>query len=223
MGFSGFEDSDGKFFKRLAKNQNREWFAKHKAEYEEQWQSPMLELLQSVSAGIDASYEYCELEAPKVFRIYRDVRFGKDKSPFKTSISGVLSIAGKNGVMDKPVALYLQLGSEALAAAGHWMMPPEQLVRFRDALVDDKKGHELDRILASLQKRGHTLSAAESLKKVPKGFDPNHPRAELLKRKGMVAQFPKMPAIDSAAFAKWLIAECKAVEALVTWTTYATS
>ena len=67
MAFQGFADADAKFFRALAKNQSREWFQKHKVEFEEGYQAPMKELLGEVLEGIDASFEYTDLEAPKVF------------------------------------------------------------------------------------------------------------------------------------------------------------
>ena len=102
MTFKGFVDDKGTFFKQLAKHQDREWFKENKSRYESEWAEPMLELLGEVREGIDDAYSYCDLDEPKLFRIYRDVRFGKDKSPFKTHIGGTISITGAGGVMDKP-------------------------------------------------------------------------------------------------------------------------
>jgi len=221
MAFQGFPDAKGSFFKQLARNQTREWFQAKKARYEREWAEPMHELLTDVAAGIDSAYSYCELEAPKVFRIYRDVRFSKDKSPYKTSIGGALSIAGPGGVMDKPVALYVQLGTEAFAAAGHYKMSPEKLAKVRQAIIDPARGKELLSITRKLARGGFTFDAAEKLARVPRGFDPDHPLAELLRMKGLVAMFPPMPDIGGRSFSGWLRRECVAVAELVTWTTYA--
>ena len=223
MAFAGFADETGKFFKQLAKNQTREWFKANKDRYERDWAGPFLELLTDVAAGIDSAYDYCELDAPKVFRIYRDVRFGKDKTPYKTSIGGTLSIKGSGGVMDKPVALYLQLGSEAFAAAGHYMMPPDKLAKLRQAIVDPARGKELATIARKLARRGFSFGAGKKLARVPKGFDAAHPLADFLRMKGLVATFPPLPAIGNPAFAKWLKNECIAAADLVTWTTHAGS
>lgn len=223
MAFTGFVDDKNTFFNALAKNQSREWFAKNKSRYETEWAGPMLELLKEVRAGIDDAYSYCDLDEPKLFRIYRDVRFGKDKSPYKTHIGGTISISGAGGVMDKPVALYLQLGNEPFAAAGHYMMPTEKLAKVRKAIVDPVRGKELAKIVRALEKRGCAIDAAEKLVRVPRGFDAEHPMAELLKLKGMIVRLPKLPSISSAALSKWLVRECKVVADLVTWTTYASA
>src|SRR5579871_1858307 len=98
-----------KFFRALAKNQDRAWFAEHKAEYENGWAKPMAALLEETGAALDGAYPHVELEAPKVFRIHRDVRFAADKSPYKTSVSGVIAAKGSGKVTEMPAAVYVQL------------------------------------------------------------------------------------------------------------------
>src|ERR1051325_1546760 len=90
--FEGFPDSEGKFFKQLAKNNRREWFQAHKAEFEDGWNAPMKALLGEVRELVDAAYPRCDLDEPKVFRIFRDVRFAKDKSPYKTHVGGLIPL-----------------------------------------------------------------------------------------------------------------------------------
>ncbi len=230
MPFDGFADPTGKFWKELAKHQTREWFKDNKARYEREWETPVRELLGEVRAGVDAAYAYCDLDEPKLFRIYRDVRFGKDKSPYKTHIGGTISVRGAGGVMDKPVALYLQLGAEPFAGAGHYMMAKDKLDKLRKAIVDPASGKELAKITRTLARRGYTFDAHETLVRVPKGFDPEHPLADFLRMKGLVARLPPLPALPALgkkgagkALRAWLVTECKAVSALITWTTYATA
>src|SRR5579862_7503862 len=95
--FAGFADADGKFFRALAKRNERAWFLAHKDEFETGWNAPMKALLQDLHGTIDAAYERADLGAPKVFRIFRDVRFAKDKSPYKTHIGGYIPLA-RSGV-----------------------------------------------------------------------------------------------------------------------------
>src|SRR4029453_17142710 len=85
--FEGFAGVD--FFRELQKRQSREWFAKHKTEYEAGFVKPMAALLREAARALERSYPDCELDQPKVFRIHRDVRFSRDKSPYKTHIAGV--------------------------------------------------------------------------------------------------------------------------------------
>ncbi len=73
--FEGFADREGRFFRALARNQRREWFDAHRCEYEDGWQTPMRLLLAEVRERLDPLFPHHPLGAPKVFRIYRDVRF----------------------------------------------------------------------------------------------------------------------------------------------------
>jgi uncharacterized protein (TIGR02453 family) len=224
--FDGFADDDGKFFKALAKNQKREWFAKHKDEFETGWHAPMKSLLAEVREGLDKAYRYCDLDEPKVFRIFRDVRFSKDKSPYKTHIGGHLAIVRKGKAPEVPMALYLHVGvGQRFAAAGHYMMDAPSLARFRAAVVDKDRGKELDRIVARLRKSRFTTGAHETLKRVPKGFDADHPRAELLKMKGLVVTFPTIPrgVLTARKLLPWLVGMGKQAAPLVEWLVFATA
>src|SRR5688572_4317860 len=112
MTFTGFPRGGERFFAELAAEMSREWFAAHKDDYERLWLRPMEALLEDVHARLAPAYKGVGLAAPKVFRIYRDVRFSKDKVPYKTHIAGVI-MAGKGGadsVMDQPAALYVSFG-----------------------------------------------------------------------------------------------------------------
>lgn len=226
MGFDGFADSESKFWKALAKHQDRAWFADHKAEFEEGWNAPMKALLEDVRAKVDAAFPHCDLDAPKVFRIFRDVRFSADKSPYKTHVGGTLSVKRSGKVTEVPIALYVQVGlPETFAAAGHYMMDGPALVRFRKAIVDDARGKELDKILASLRKKGFSVDSHEALKRVPKGFDPDHPRAEHLKRKGLTVGFPSIPKemLTSSKLVSFLAGHVKSAAPLVEWLVFATA
>jgi uncharacterized protein (TIGR02453 family) len=225
--FAGFADADGRFFKALAKRNERDWFLAHKEEFETGWNEPMKALLGELREAIDASYARAELDEPKVFRIYRDVRFAKDKAPYKTHIGGFIPLArrGKKAT-DLPMAIYFHVGpGETFAAAGHHMMEKESLARFRAAVADDKRGKELVKILAALAKKGFVAQAHDRSKRVPKGFAPDHPRAELLTYKGLTVTFPKVPKtmLTSRKLVGWLASGCKASSPLVDWLVLATA
>jgi uncharacterized protein (TIGR02453 family) len=225
--FDGFADAEGRFFKALAKKNERTWFLEHKEEYETGWNGPMKALLGELRGAIDASYARCELDEPKVFRIFRDVRFSKDKSPYKTHIGGYIPLArrGKKAT-DLPMAIYFHIGAgETFAAAGHYMMEKESLERFRAAIADDKKGKDLTKILAALAKKGFVAQAHDRSKRVPRGFSPDHPRAELLTYKGLTVGFPSVPKamLKSPKLVKWLAAGCKVSAPLVDWLVLATA
>jgi uncharacterized protein (TIGR02453 family) len=225
--FEGFADDDAKFFRALARKNDRAWFVSHKAEFEQGWNAPMKQLLAQVRGAIDKSYAHCDLDEPKVFRIFRDVRFSKDKSPYKTHIGGYIPLrrSGKKST-DVPMALYFHVGAtERFGAAGHYMMDPDSLVRFRTAVADEKRGKDLSKILATLAKKGLLPDSHDRYKRVPKGFDPDHPRAEMLKRKGLVVTFPALPKgmLEAPSLVKWVADQSKAAAPLVEWLVFATA
>jgi uncharacterized protein (TIGR02453 family) len=221
--FQGFADEKRSFFRKLAKNQTREWFAAHKEEYVEGWQKPMEALLADVRAKIDDDYPYCDLGEPKVFRIHRDTRFAKDKTPYKTYVAGMIMARGRgaSAVTEVPAALYLGVGfgGDELTAHGQYAMSPAQLERYRAAVLDEKRGAELGKIVASLEKAGMRVGAAESLKTVPRGVDPEHPRAELLRHKGLAVMGPPAPdaLLTSPKLVDHLAKQSRKAAALVSW------
>lgn len=225
MGFSGFAHADAKFFRHLEKNQSRTWFQAHKLEFEEGYQSPLKELLAEVRDGIDKAYKHSELNEPKTFRINRDVRFSKDKAPYKTHAAGIIATKRQGHVTEVPMALYFQVGvPQSFAAAGHYMMDPRSLAGFRAAVNDEKRGRELVKLLASLEKKGFVVKSYDAYKRVPKGFDPEHPRAPHLKRKGLTVTFPELPKgiLKSSKLVPWVVTHCKAAAPLVEWLVFAT-
>jgi uncharacterized protein (TIGR02453 family) len=225
MPFEGFADANAKFFRLLAKNQDRAWFQAHKAEFEAGWQTPMQELLGEVRAGIDRAYQHCDLDEPKTFRIFRDVRFAKDKSPYKTHVGGLIPITRRGNVTEVPMALYVHVGEpKSFAAAGQYKMDPRSLERFRVAVAEEKRGKELSKLLAALTKKGFVVGSHDTYKRVPKGYEPDHPRAEHLVRKGLTVSFPELPKgiLASPKLSAWLTTQAKVAAPLVEWLTFAT-
>ena len=218
--FEGFADRDRRFFRALARNQRREWFEAHRKEYEDGWQTPMRMLLAEVRERIDPLFPLHPLGAPKVFRIHRDVRFSKDKSPYKTHIGGYVAIDGVGQGPSAPAALYVHLGAtEVFVAAGHYMMDPGQLACFREAVVDDRRGEALVAILGKLTRAGFTVGSHDVLQRVPRGLDPGHARADLLRRKGLIVTFPP-PSRDllvARTLIEWLVTHTKRAVPLVEW------
>jgi uncharacterized protein (TIGR02453 family) len=158
------------------------------------------------------------LGEPKIFRIYRDVRFSKDKAPFKTHIGGYVPLGGTHGPSN-PVPIYVQVGTETFVGAGHYMMEPAQLTRYRAAVLDDATGAPLDRLVRKLGKAGFELASMGTLKKVPRGVDPEHPRAHLLKHKSLAVGFPALPVrlLTERALVTWLTKQASTVRPLVEW------
>ncbi len=218
--FDGFADTDGRFFRALARNQRREWFAAHREEYDGGWQRPMHALLTETRARLEPLFRHEPLAVPKVFRIHRDVRFSKDKSPYKTHIGGYVAIDSTGQGPSAAAALYFHVGAEEVfVAAGQYMMDGAQLARFRQALVDERQGGALQQLLRKLTRAGFAVGSHDVLQRVPRGFDPEHPRADLLKRKGLIVTFPELPRrlLVSRKLVDWLVTHAKRAVPLVEW------
>ena len=215
VSFEGFPDANLRFFRELGRHQDRDWYQAHKGEYERDWLTPMQSMLDEARGKLEKTYAPHRLGPAKIFRIHRDVRFGKDKTPYKTSISGVIPIdlprSDENA--SSTAALYVEIGKESFAGCGMWMMAPDALQRFRDAVLDDFRGPALLRLIA---KTGfETLSHGE-LKTAPRGIDPGHPRIALLKKKGLALELPT-PTNLSRTLVDTLVADAKKAALVVKW------
>ena len=215
--FSGFPKGGVAFFKALSKNQDREWFNAHKGEYESFWQAPMTSLLNDLRASLDDAYPMVSESTPKVFRIYRDTRFAKDKTPYKTNSAGSLSLSGGSAMTG--TGLYVHLGLEdPFLAAGRWMLEKDDLEKFRAAVASDA-GAALAKLIAAAEKRGFALIAHDVLKRVPAPYAADHPRAELLRRKGFALRFPSPPEalLHGPKFVPWIVKHAKSIAPILEW------
>lgn len=212
--FKGFDRDATQFLHELSLEMNRDWFEANKQRYQQVWVEPMQALLDAVAAKLAKTYAPTKLAPPKLFRIYRDTRFSKDKSPYKTHVAGALSL--KTG----PTALYMHLGvDDEYVGAGVYFFEDKQLPRWRKLVAADKTGKEIAGIVGKLRKAGYQAGGHEDYKKVPKPFAPDHPRAELLKMRGLTAGFPEIPRglIHKPGFADWLVKHSVATAPMVKW------
>lgn len=179
-----------KFLKTLARNNNREWFEKNKETYldlKAGFEAFVGEVLTEMIA-FDPSLAGLE---PKrlVYRIYRDVRFSKDKTPYKTNMSAAISSGGKT--MGTP-GYYFQLepGGKSFFAAGLYMPPPETVAKIRQEI--DYGGEELKKILKEpkFKKLFTGLWDGDAVKSAPKGYAKDHPHIELIKLKSFLVEHP---------------------------------
>ena len=214
--FTGFSNTAPAFFHELAVEMNRAWFLENKQRYETDWVEPMTALLTKVQGGLAAAYKPVRLAEPKVMRIHRDVRFSKDKAPYKTHIGAVLRLVAKD---ESPAAMYLHLGSEEeFVGVGTYFFDADRLATWRK-VVAGKAGADLAAMIAKLRKAGYEVGGHDDYKKVPKGYDPDHPRAELLKLKGLTAGPGAIPRglLHKPGLADWLIEHGVALAPLVRW------
>jgi uncharacterized protein (TIGR02453 family) len=181
-GFPGFPPEGMTFLRALVKNNRREWFQPRKPVYEEQVKAPMLDLVTRVtSAMLSFAPAYAGDPEKAIFRIYRDTRFSKDKTPYKTHIAAVFHRRGLN--MHGGGGLYFAVSPKEIEVAGGIYMPaPETLRAVRTYLADR---HEELRELIQDRARRRLLGEmhGDQLTRVPKGFSPDHPAADLLRHK----------------------------------------
>ena len=207
------------FWHELASEMSREWFAANKTRYQSAWVEPMLALLREIASGLAVTYRPFALAEPGVLRIYRDLRFARDKAPYKTHIAGVIRLGGDKLAQAGNAVLYLHLGpDEEYAGVGCYQFDERRLARWRRAVVGEP-GRALLQIIATLRRKRYEAGPYEEYARVPKGFAPDHPRAELLKYKGLICKFPAMPSglLHKPELARWLLRHAKATAPLVIW------
>lgn len=169
--FAGIPAAAFQFYSELENNNNRDWWLQHKAIYDSSVKEPLTQLLAELEPQFGEA---------KIFRPNRDIRFSLDKSPYKTAQGAFASVAEGTG-------FYVQLSADGLLLGGGCHThTPEQLARFRSAVDAPSSGEVLQTIVRDVEAAGFVVEG-ESLKTVPRGFDKDHPRAELLKHKSLTA------------------------------------
>lgn len=220
MGFRGFPAGGIEFFLELAQRQERVWFLANKERYERLWQRPMEALLAALQETLAPVYPGLASVQPHVLRIYRDVRFSPDKSPYKTHVAGDIPLRPHAGVDWSVPGIYVHFGIGGhVAAIGSWMLDKGQLERYRAAVADEVRGGELQRQVDGLLAGGFGLASHDLLKRVPSPFAQDHPRADLLKRKGLAVHLPEIPhdLLEKAELIDWLAGHLKEPAPAVAW------
>lgn len=168
MAFRGWPAEALEFYEGLQADNSKTYWMANKSTYDEKVRAPMVALVEELEP---------EFGAAKIYRPYRDVRFSKDKTPYKTQIAASFERGG-----------YVRLSADGLGAgSGMYMLNPDQVKRWRAAVADDASGKPLVALLDDLRGQGIEVSSHDVLARVPSGFDKDHPRAELLRYKDLVA------------------------------------
>jgi uncharacterized protein (TIGR02453 family) len=220
--FTGFPSAGIQFLADLAANNDRAWFQPRKAEFERLLKEP----LEQLCLALDEQFRARDIPlhadpATSPFRIYRDTRFSKDKSPYKTAVSasfgwagdGVDAAAGRSHTENVHASggyFHLQPG-EIYVGGGVWRPDAAWLNGFRRRIVDDLAGFQAIVEAPAFRKTFGTVGDdGESLKRVPPGFPADHPAADLLRKKNVIfgrrlsdddATSPALPTVIADSFA----------------------
>ena len=166
MTFDGFPERALIFYEGLEADNSKPYWTDHREVYEQDVKAPMLALLAALED---------EFGSGKLFRPYRDVRFAKDKTPYK--VNAAAAVDGR----------YVSLSADGLFLGGGYHRPaPDQVDRLRRAIADDVQGAALERAVAAVRAAGFEVGG-DRLTRAPRGYDADHPRIELLRQKSMVA------------------------------------
>jgi len=166
MAFRGWQAEALEFFDGLAADNSKAYWQRNKPAYEQLVRAPMEELLAELEPAWGEG---------RIFRPYRDIRFSRDKSPYKTHIGATIGQG------------YVQLSADGLGAGcGMWEMARDQLERYRAAVDDDRPGGALAELVAEVEAGGIQVEGHGVLKTAPRGYPKDHPRIDLLRYKGLV-------------------------------------
>jgi uncharacterized protein (TIGR02453 family) len=203
------------FLVQLEQNNNKDWFDSHREEYEsgrQQFKNFVAALLKEMAA-----FEpFADMLAPKdcIFRINRDIRFSKDKTPYKNNMGAYFAEGGKKS----PAAgyyLHIQPGNKSMLAGGMWMPEAEVLKNIRQEI--DYNGAELQQVLndTAFKKYYGKLDEEEKLKTAPKGYPSDHPDIALLRLKSFVGvHMLKDEQVASPDFINYVLNTWKALKPL---------
>ncbi len=199
MPFHGWPEEALDFYEGLEADNSKAYWTANKAVYEASVLGPMTDLVDELAP---------EFGEAKIFRPYRDVRFSRDKSPYKTNIGAVVGDG------------YIQLSASGLAAGnGMYSMAPDQLDRYRQAVAADQAGAGLAAVISTVEQHEIAVHGRDVLKTAPRGYPAEHPRIELLRYKGVVAwqEWPVEPWLTTPDAKRRVAAFLDATRPLAAW------
>lgn len=185
--FDGFPKATLTFLRQLKKNNNREWFQENKQRYEDHWLAPSLAFIEAMQKPLDR-FSPCFLATPKktggsLMRIYRDTRFAKEKTPYKTNIG--IHFRHEMGRDVHAPGLYVHIEpKEVFLGVGVWHPDSQSVKKIREHI--DRESTAWKRAAHGKAFQSHFSLAGDSLKRPPKDFDDEHEWIEDLKRKDFI-------------------------------------
>lgn len=208
------------FLKKIKKNNNKQWFEEHKDEYKA-LHAEFKTTIEDIAEGIatfDPRVKHAlnDKKTIKIFRIYRDARFSKDKSPYKTNFGGTIA---PHGFESGNPGYYVHIEPGNCFIGGGLHMPESALLKnVRDAIVHDDKPFRLILKKTAFKNTYGSLSGYDMLKTVPRGYDKDHPASDLLRFKSFLGtkNFSDKDVL-AQGFDKQVLKDFKALEPLVAY------
>jgi uncharacterized protein (TIGR02453 family) len=220
MAFSGVSKDTVRFLTQLSRNNEKAWFDAHREDYEASFVEPAKALVEALSGSLkklDVRVQAQPRVNGSIMRINRDVRFSKDKTPYKDHLDLWFWSGAKRGWDSSGFFFRLTPTKLMLGAGMHGFTPPV-LAQYRKNVLSDKRGSELQKLAAALRKQGYEVGG-ETYKKTPAGVSADHPRAALLKHSGLYGgwqgKHPKE--LGSARFADFVAKHFAAVAPIHAW------
>lgn len=187
--FRGFSPKAVSFLRALKRNNERTWFEKHRAEYEEYLLHPSRAFIESLREPLHRMSPHLQVGPKSMYRIYRDTRFSEDKTPYKTWV-GYHFQDTRGG--DKVNAPFFYLGWDPSGIAygsGVWQFTPQQREIFRTRVTEGHSADRFTQIVAKLKRGKRFEVRGASLKRMPKGYDPDHINAPFLLHSGAYTSY----------------------------------
>ena len=180
--FTGFSKKTTAFFRGLEKNNNKEWFDCNRTTYDEHVMRPAIEFVKVMGAKLKSISPHIVADPRRdksIFRLNRDTRFSNNKIPYKTHL-GIYFWEGEGKKLENP-GFYFQLGpNDIMLGAGMHIFPKHMLNPYREAVTDTVSGKELKKIISRISKNKSYKLGWAKYKKVPRGYDPEHPNKDFL-------------------------------------------
>lgn len=220
--FTGFPEAGVQFLRDLAENNEKSWFEANKQTYLDAVQQPAKSLVATLGECLQAEFPPTSYDTRtnggSLMRIYRDTRFSADKTPYKTNVAMMFTPDGYKRMEAPAFGLQLTLQQVELVA-GMFSFTKPQLERYREAVADEVSGQLLIAAVQRVESSGAYPLGGQELKRVPRGYDNDHPRAEWLKFKGLHVYSPAiaLEVVYSAALVDTVMAHFRNMAPVWQW------
>jgi uncharacterized protein (TIGR02453 family) len=218
--FTGFPAGTQRFLRELSSHNTKPWFDEHRDDYERYYLAPAVAFVSAIGPKLkklSPSIQFAPKVNGSIMRINRDTRFSKDKSPYKNHLDMWFWEGEKKGWDMPGYFLRIESNKVTVGAGMHHFMG-SHLDAYRRAVVDEKTGRALVVAVKKVRDAGYDVFGA-TRKTTPRGFDAEHPRAELLKHDGLWSAItgPAPKELSSPAFVDYCVGHLETLTPLNAW------